>query len=358
MPNGVGFQRFLRQQDRPASYPFTMNWQVTRSGTVHFDKHEQVCNDLSVPYGALETVNSSRAVFAVHPRILMNTIGACLAAEVTVGVCAILKNEADYIEEWLAFHTLQGVGRILLYDNNSSDDTCRRATSFAKLVDLQIVHWPDSANGFNCTQCLAYFDGARRLAGLADYVAFVDIDEFVFAADYRPMGQVLAHFPADVAAIAVNQRVFGSAAQPTSTGYLVTSRFTMAAAADHSEGHWFKTIARPERIVGFDGPHSVVLDSGSYVLSDGQPLPPRPHNPGHSSIVAEGELRLHHYILKSRQEFELKKLKWSGQDLRDRYTDEYFDLRDMSINAVCDERLKPLAARILEMISRARTDGN
>ena len=280
-----------------------------------------------------------------------------MAAEVTVGICAIFKNEADYIEEWLAFHILQGVGRIILYDNNSSDDTCQRATSFAKLVDLQIVHWPDSENGFNCTQRLAYFDGARRLAGLADYVAFVDIDEFVFADDYRPMGQVLAHFPADVAAIAVNQRVFGSAAQPTSTGYLVTSRFTMAAVAGHSEDHWFKTIARPDRIAGFDSPHSVVLNLGSYVLSDGRPLPPRPHNPGHSSIVAQGALRLHHYILKSRQEFELKKLRWSGQDLRDRYTDAYFDIRDMSINAVCDERLKSLAARIHEMISRARTDG-
>jgi hypothetical protein len=279
-----------------------------------------------------------------------------LAAEVTVGVCAILKNEADYIEEWLAFHTLQGVSRVILYDNNSSDDTCQRATSFAKLVDLQVVHWPDSADGFDYMQRLAYLDGAHRLAGLARYVAFIDLDEFMFASDYRPLGQVLADFPADTAAIAVNQRVFGSAGQPSSTGDLVTSRFTRAAASDHPEGHWFKTIARPERIVEFDSVHSVVLDSGAYVLSDGSPLPSRPEHPGHSSIVAEGALQLHHYILKSRQEFELKKLRWSGQDLRDRYTDEYFDLRDISINAVCDERLKPFAARIHEMISRARTD--
>jgi hypothetical protein len=280
-----------------------------------------------------------------------------VAAGVTVGICAIFKNEADYIEEWLAFHILQGVGNIILYDNNSSDDTCRRATWFAKYVDLQIVHWPDSPNGFDCTQRLAYFDGARRLTGFADYVAFIDLDEFVFATDDRPLGDVLAQFPDDAAAVAVNQRVFGSAAQPSSTGDLVTSRFTMAAAADHSEGHWFKTIARPDHIVEFDSVHSVILKAGRYVLSDGRPLPPRPEHPGISSIVADGSLRLHHYILKSRQEFELKKLRWSGQDLRDRYTDEYFDLREMSINAVCDERLRPLAARIHEMISRAKSGG-
>lgn len=279
-----------------------------------------------------------------------------MAAEVSVGVCAILKNEADYVEEWLAFHTLQGVDRVILYDNNSSDDTCRRAASFTKHIDLQIVPWTDSANGFDCAQKLAYSDGARRLAGLADYVAFIDLDEFVFASDFRPLGQVLAHFPADTGAIAVNQRVFGSDAQPSSTGDLVTSRFTKAAAADHSESHWFKTIARPDCIVEFDTVHSVILKSGVYMLSDGRLLPPD-SDPGQSSIVADGALQLHHYILKSRQEFELKKLRWSGQDLRDRYTDEYFDLRDVSINAVCDERLKPLGPRIREMMRRARTDG-
>lgn len=279
-----------------------------------------------------------------------------MAAELTVAVCAILKNEADYIEEWLAFHILQGVSRVVLYDNNSSDDTCRRARTFARRTDVQVVPWPDNADGFDLTQRLAYYDGARRLSGTVDFVAFLDLDEFLFASDYRPLGQTLATFPPGVAAIAVNQRVFGSSAQQASDGSLVTSRFVKAAAADHPEGHWFKTIARPERIVGFDTVHSVVLTSGSYVLSDGRPLPPRLDHPGFSSVIAAGALRLHHYILKSRQEFERKKQRWTGQDLSIRYTDEYFNERDRSINAVRDERLKSLAARIQELILSARAD--
>ena len=185
-----------------------------------------------------------------------------MAAELTVGIWAILKDEADYVEEWLAFHILQGFSRFILYDNDSSDDTCRRATSFAKHADLQIVHWPDHPESFYSTQLLAYSDGARRFVGLTDYVAFIDVDEFLFASDYRPVGQVLAQFPSDVAAIAINQRVFGSAAQSRATEDLVTSRFTRAAAPDHHENHWFKTIARTDRIVDVDSSHSVVLSSG------------------------------------------------------------------------------------------------
>ena len=37
-------------------YPFTMNWQMTRPGTVRFDKDEPVCMIFPVPHGALQGV--------------------------------------------------------------------------------------------------------------------------------------------------------------------------------------------------------------------------------------------------------------------------------------------------------------
>jgi hypothetical protein len=278
-----------------------------------------------------------------------------MATELKVALCAIMKNEADYVEEWLAFHTLQGVSRVLLYDNDSSDDTRRRARSFAQQVTVRVIPWSATGNTFDLTQRLAYADGARRLAGVVDYTAFIDLDEFLFATDYRPLGQVLAGFPADTGAVAVNQRVFGSASRVSASEGLVTSRLTRAAAADHPEAYWFKTIARPERIAGFDTVHSVVLNAGVYVLSDGRPLPPRPDHPGHASVVPEGALQKHHYILKSREEYERKKAR-AGPDLKSRYTDEYFESRDKSINAVSDERLTRFVAPIEQMIGRARSE--
>jgi len=37
-------------------YPFTMNWQMTRPGTVRFEKNEPLCMLFPVPHAALETV--------------------------------------------------------------------------------------------------------------------------------------------------------------------------------------------------------------------------------------------------------------------------------------------------------------
>jgi hypothetical protein len=37
-------------------YPFTMNWQMTRSGTVRFERDEPVCMIFPVPHGVLQSV--------------------------------------------------------------------------------------------------------------------------------------------------------------------------------------------------------------------------------------------------------------------------------------------------------------
>lgn len=37
-------------------YPFTMNWQMTRPGTIRFDQDEPICMVFPVPHGALQTV--------------------------------------------------------------------------------------------------------------------------------------------------------------------------------------------------------------------------------------------------------------------------------------------------------------
>ena len=39
-----------------------------------------------------------------------------------LSVCAIYKNEARYLAEWLEFHLLAGVEHFFLYNNDSTDD--------------------------------------------------------------------------------------------------------------------------------------------------------------------------------------------------------------------------------------------
>src|SRR3954453_4443413 len=39
-----------------------------------------------------------------------------------LAVCAIFRDQARYLAEWVSFHRIQGVERFYLYDNRSTDD--------------------------------------------------------------------------------------------------------------------------------------------------------------------------------------------------------------------------------------------
>jgi glycosyltransferase involved in cell wall biosynthesis len=59
-----------------------------------------------------------------------------------LAICAIAKNEALYVEEWMAFHFLQGVIEILIFDNESTDGTREILTRIARHVSVSVLDWP------------------------------------------------------------------------------------------------------------------------------------------------------------------------------------------------------------------------
>ena len=273
-----------------------------------------------------------------------------------IALCAVAKNEAPYIDEWIAFHVLQGVSEFLIFDNDSTDGTKQALARAARQVPVAVVDWP--SQNHDEMQRLAYREGATRLAGRADWVAFVDIDEFLFSSRENSLPAELAQFGPEVGAIAVGHRVFGSSGYTDYAPDLVTSRFVRCARPDHPQAQWFKTIARPALIDSFDSAHSVVLREGAYLLADGTPLhrdDPDWH-PGHADRVGRGAISLFHYMTKSLQEYRWKQLRFRDKNMDYRYTDEFFHEHDAIGDEMEDDALRRFAAPIRAMMSRWRDD--
>lgn len=239
-----------------------------------------------------------------------------------VGICAIVRDEATYVEEWVAFHRAQGVGIFQIYDNGSVDGT----PDVLRRVGLEPIIWAGRPADFDTQQRAAYLEAAHMLAGRAEWLAFIDIDEFLFGRG-MPLTAALAGFAGGVGAIAVQQVMFGSGGQRTRLPGPVTQRFTRCAPRDHGENRWFKTVARPEWVAGFESVHSVMLSEGTYVMPDGSPLE-RGAQSGEAVRRVEGRLGLHHYALKSLEEFRAKQAKWSDRLAAARMSDGYFFGRD------------------------------
>lgn len=89
-------------------------------------------------------------------------------------ICAIAKNENEYIIEWIKYHLKLGFQHIYIYDNNDIDGEVIDAIITPDIAgDVTIIN----VRGQSCMQRIVYNECYREQ--VFDWCAFIDIDEFI-----------------------------------------------------------------------------------------------------------------------------------------------------------------------------------
>ncbi|TAL44222.1 MAG: glycosyltransferase family 2 protein [Methylovulum sp.] len=253
------------------------------------------------------------------------------------GIGAIFKDELDYILEWLAWHRLAGFARFFIADNGSSDGTRQllEALDEAGLITLFYVSPQPGA------QQLAYRLIQQKYGHLADAIAFIDADEFIYADDgKKPVEHLERLFSRPtVGAVGVNWRIFGSSGKLKQEPGLVVERFVKCAEDDVAINRHIKSIVRPHFIDKIRNMHYFnIQDDFCYLNGAGG----RPvfmdrrgrfrSKPSSFCELLKSPLRINHYVIKSLQEFTEKKRK-RGDAQRDPNRDrgqQYFINHDLN----------------------------
>ena len=136
-----------------------------------------------------------------------------------LAICAIFKNEAPFLDEWLRFHAGVGVEHFYLYDDASSDGFRDVLLPWMKRGLVTVTDW----SGRN--QTTAYNHCLRRVRSRTRWLAFIDIDEFLFSPRHLDLRTALG-FYADVPAIFVYWVLFGSSGHRTRPAGSVLDSFT------------------------------------------------------------------------------------------------------------------------------------
>lgn len=211
-----------------------------------------------------------------------------------LSVCAIVKNEAPYIEEWIEFHLLQGVGHFYLYDNESTDDTLAILDNQYKDV-VTIIDWPGSAQ-----QLEAYEHAIKRCKDETHWMAFIDCDEFLYATG-STISRLLNNLSRNhfFSGLAVNWTFYGSNGHEEKPEGLVIENFTRRQNGFDQHVKSIIYISDPDAAVG-NNPHAFKVREkvigGTCVLS---PLPKE------YALNQEGSIehiRINHYHTKSKAE--------------------------------------------------------
>ena len=233
-----------------------------------------------------------------------------------LAIGAIVRNEGPYLLEWIAFHRVLGVERFFIADNGSTDGGGAILAGLDALGLVRLLPFPDPPD--RRPQLPAYAAILRRHGGEADWIAFIDADEFLLPAPGPAQGagtlaELLAPAFADprAGAVAVNWALHGSAGRLAAGPEPVVERFDRRAEREGLINHHFKSIVRtdagPATAVN---PHAFrLLAPYRTVHADGREVRPHPRGtPGLSAEVVWEPLRLNHYAVKSREEFMTRKL--------------------------------------------------
>lgn len=216
-----------------------------------------------------------------------------------LSVCAILKNEAPYLIEWLEFHKIVGVERFYLYDNNSTDNPLDVVRPYIRSGEVVWKEWKLKPG-----QLQAYEHCIKSYTNESEWIAFIDLDEFLFSTEKDDLKDVLAEY-VDVPAVAVNWLVFGSSGHKTRPEGLQVENFTKRGEANWEINKHIKSIVRPLEPIRPTTPHSFIYLNNQVAVTENK----EPVEGPWSATVSVKKLRINHYTTRSLQESKEKMLR-------------------------------------------------
>lgn len=228
-----------------------------------------------------------------------------LYAEYDLAVCAIFQDEAPYLKEWIEFHKLMGVQHFYLYNHASRDDYQKVLAPY--LEEVELFDWPfphQNMAEWNEIQCQAYRDAVKRAKGKVKWLAFLDVDEFLFPTREDNLVAFLADFE-EFGEVSANWQMFGTSDVPKiPPGKLLIETLVLKAPENFIENRHVKSIVRPECVTGLECPHFCFLMQGFRQVT-AQKVPFIGHM---TPRVDVSQLRINHYWTRDEHFFHSIKL--------------------------------------------------
>lgn len=215
-----------------------------------------------------------------------------------LSLCAIMKDEAPYLIEWLEFHKIVGVERFYLYNNNSTDNTLDIVQSYVQSGKVVLHDWPFSPK----QQTSAYEHCLEAYRQESEWITFLDLDEFLFPTEKENLIEVLEEFDS-APAVGVNTLIFGSSGHKTRPGGLQIENFTQRSQDDFESNRYIKSIVRPAQILRSNCPHFFVpINDDLFTVTENK----EPLVSSISERLSVQKLRVNHYHTRSKQEMKQK----------------------------------------------------
>lgn len=121
-----------------------------------------------------------------------------------LSICALFKNEAPYLKEWIEYHQLVGVDHFYLYNIGSRDPYREVLAPYIRKKIVTLINWPDFLGDDSeenasiwalSTQVSAYENAVVVKASKeTKWLVFLDVDEFLISPSSHRLVELLEQY--------------------------------------------------------------------------------------------------------------------------------------------------------------------
>ena len=277
------------------------------------------------------SISAGRALY--YKVILSLAMPKVLTKKYNVSVCAIFKNEAPYLREWIEFNRIVGVEHFYLYNNNSKDDYLSILKPYLESGLVTLTDWP-----YNQKQMECYMDCIDKYDSETKWLGFIDIDEFIVPKSTDSLYDFLKLFEKKAGAVNIYWKIFGTSGRmKRNLNGFVSEDFIVCWPKYMDLGKCFYNTA-----FGFDkhSKHSNQLHHRFWANYKGINIPPvNVFNQvcvGNRNVVRSQDfpIQINHYFTKSYEEYAMKRAKGDVYFEINPHDEEYFYEHEMKYTSV------------------------
>lgn len=253
----------------------------------------------------------------------------------------IIKDEGNYLKEWLDYYKLLGFEKIYVFDNESDDNTLRLLQPFIKekYVSYHLIKG-------KARQMDAYNIAINISRKESKYLAIIDADEFIFLPNKKDnlLKIIDTCFKKNrhIGGLAVNWLIFGSSGYKKKPSGLVTQNYYYRSEYGFKFNKHVKTICDPRKVAGVLNPHYVEYNPNYYSVNTSNQV----ITGAFSNYNVMTKIRINHYFTKSFEEF-LRKRDRGKADQQGKRSIKDFNLHDK--NQIFDDSMKRYKKKLEEM---------
>lgn len=264
-----------------------------------------------------------------------------------VSICAIFKNEAPYLKEWLIFNHIIGVDHFYMYNNNSDDDYINVLQPYIDAGLVTLIQWPHNQKQMEC-----YMDCINTFSAETKWLGFIDIDEFIVPKSTDNVYDFLKNFE-NRGSVNIYWKLFGTSGKiDRDLSGLVVEDFSICWPKYCDIGKCFYNTS-----FGFNptSPKSKQLHHKLWANYKGIDIPPVNvfghvcAGDRHKADSADFPIQINHYFTKTYKEYAMKRAKGDVYFKINPHDEEYFYEHEMKCTDVDYSAYKYLIKLKLEI---------